>query len=100
MNLLYAVEEEGTRAYLGAAGFMTDSTLLTTAVAIYSTECRHASAVAYVIGKDSGPLYGSGDKRVTDGAVAINPAPLSENTLNYFRDPKTVLADVAGFIVK
>lgn len=100
LGLLYNVEEEGTRAYLGAAGFMTDPTLLTTAVAIYSTECRHSAAVAYILGKDTGPIHNSGDKRVSDGANAINESPLSENTLNYYRDPKTVLADVQGFIVK
>lgn len=99
MDLLYAVEEEGTRAYLGAAGFIQNVTYLTTAVAIYSTECRHASAVAYVLGKDPGPVFGAGDKRVSDGASAINAAPFSENTFNYYRDPKQVLSDVQPFIV-
>lgn len=100
LTTLYAVEEEGTKAYLGAAGFMNDPTLLTTAVAIHSTEHRHSAAIAYVLGKDPGPVYASGDKRVTDGAAAPNPAPYSENTFGYYRDPKTVLNDVQPFIVK
>ena len=98
LSLLYAVEEEGTRAYLGAAGFLTNTTLLTTAVAIYSTECRHSSGLAYILGKDTGPLYtGGGDKRVTDGAQAPNPAPYGQNTFQYYRDPVTVLGDVKPF---
>lgn len=78
---------------------MTDSTLLTNAVAIYSTECRHSAAVNYVLGKDIGPAFLSGDKNIT-GAVGINPAPNSNNTFEYLRDPKQVLQDVQGFFVK
>lgn len=100
MNVIYTVEEEGTRAYLGAAGFMTDSTLLTNAAAIYSTECRHASAVAYVLGKDPGPVFmGGGDTNVIDGNQSANPSPYGENTFQYFRKPTQVLSDVAPFIV-
>ena len=100
MTLIQAVEEEGTRAYLGAAGNITTPAYLTAAAAIYSTECRHASAVAYTIGKDSGPVYGSGDYNVINNTQTPNPSPDSGNTFQYYRLPTQVLADVSGFFVK
>ncbi len=104
LELIYAVEETGVRAYEGAAGYMTDFGLLTTAVAIHSTEARHSAAVAYVLGKSTGPVYNlpgvSAGKRVTDGASAPNQqntTGVSENTFNYYSDPNVVIAAVTPF---
>jgi hypothetical protein len=99
LNLLYVVEETGVRAYLGAAGFMNDAQLLTTAVAIQSTEARHSGAIAYVHGKDAGPPYLSGDKNVLNRQQTPNPAPYAVNTFQYYLDPPTVLSAVKPFIV-
>jgi hypothetical protein len=99
LGVILIAEEEGTRAYHGAAPFMTNPTLLTNAVAIYSTECRHSAAVSYVLGKDIGPAFQSGDKNIT-GAAGPNPAPFSNNTFEYLRDPAQVLNDVQPFFIK
>jgi hypothetical protein len=99
LGVIRIAEEEGTRAYHGAAGFITDPTLLTTAAAIYSTECRHSAAVNYVLGRDIGPAFQSGDKNIT-GAVGVNPSPYSNNTFEYLRDPAQVLNDVKGFFIQ
>jgi hypothetical protein len=98
MTLIQAVEEEGTRAYLGAAGKISNVVYLTAAAAIYSTECRHASAVAYILGKDSGPLYNAGDYNVINNTQTTNPVG-SVNTFQYYRLPTQVLADVKPFFV-
>ncbi|MES2463218.1 MAG: ferritin-like domain-containing protein [Armatimonadota bacterium] len=99
LGVLLIAEEEGTRAYHGAAPFMNNPALLTTAVAIYSTECRHSAAINYVLGKNIGPAFLSGDKNIT-GAVGVNPAPFSNNTFEYLRDPVQVLNDVQPFFIK
>lgn len=109
LELLYAVEETGVRAYLGAAGFMNfssgnDKAYVQTAVAIHSTEARHSAGLAYVLDLDAGPVYSLAGvptgKRVTDGAAAPNSgANQSENTFQYYSDPATVLAAVKPFIV-
>lgn len=100
LEVIYQVEEVGVRAYLGAAGFMTNPQLLTTAVAIHSTEARHSGAVAYVLGKPAGPLFLSGlDKNVVNQQPTANPSPFAENTFQYFIDPPTVLNTVKPFIV-
>jgi hypothetical protein len=78
---------------------MTDFTLLTNAVAIYSTECRHSAAINYVLGRNIGPAFLPGDKNIT-GAVGINPAPFSDDTFEYLRDPAQVLQDIRGFLVQ
>ena len=102
MNLIYTVEETGVRAYLGAAGFMTTSNnalLLTTAVAIHSTEARHSGAVGYILSKPAGPTFSGADKNPLNGQNTKNPAPYSENTFQYYLDPPTVLNAVKPFIV-
>ena len=47
------------RAYLGAAGFLTDPGLIQTASSIYTTEARHSAALNYVLGLDTGPQPGA-----------------------------------------
>lgn len=110
LELIYAVEETGVRAYLGAAGFMnfstaTDKAYVQTAVAIHSTEARHSAGVAYILGLNTGPIYSlpgvSTGRRVTDGATAANSgAGTSEDTFQYYSDPTVVLNAVQPFIVK
>jgi len=72
------------RAYLGAAGFLTDLNLIQTASTIYSTEARHSAVVADSIGRLPGPVPMPGDKKVT-------PSYPSPDTFEYFLDPPTVL---------
>jgi hypothetical protein len=108
MNLIYAVEETGVRAYLGAAGFMSDAALknglLATAVAIHSTEARHSAAIAYTLGLDPGPIFSlpgvTPGRRVTDGAAAAVGAPYREQTFQYYTEPAVVLNAVQPFFVK
>lgn len=109
LQAIYAVEETGVRAYLGAAPFMTfvtpqDKSLVTTAVAIHSTEARHSGAIAYVLGLNPGPVYSIPGvvtgRRVTDRAAAPNSGTgISEDTFQYYSDPAAVLAAVRPFIV-
>lgn len=109
LETIYAVEETGVRAYLGAAPFMSfasaqDKSLVTTAVAIHSTEARHSGAIAYVLGLNPGPVYSIPGvvtgKRVTDGATAPNSGTgVSEDTFQYYSDPAAVLSAVRPFIV-
>lgn len=109
LETIYAVEETGVRAYLGAAPFLPfataqDKAYVQTAVAIHSTEARHSAAIAYVLGLDPGPIYSIPGvvtgKRVTDGAAAPNSGTgISENTFQYYSDPAAVLAAVKPFIV-
>lgn len=99
LGLIYAVEETGVRAYLGAARFLSVDALqnLTPiAVAIHSTEARHSAALAYVLGKDTGPVA---------NLPGVTPPHLyaagpHENTFQYYSDPTEVLSAVQAFIVK
>jgi hypothetical protein len=104
MELLYVVEEVGVRAYLGAAGFMTinnatEVNLLTTAVAIHSTEARHSGAVGYILGKQPGPLFSGADRNPVNQVNSPNPAPFAENTFQYFLQPTDVLNTVQPFFL-
>ena len=85
------LEETGVRAYLGAAGFLTDLGLIQTASTIYSTEARHSAIVADAIGRAPGPVRQPGDKGVT-GAY---PSP---DTFEYFLDPPTVLSAIRPYL--
>ncbi|MBC7808255.1 MAG: ferritin-like domain-containing protein [Akkermansiaceae bacterium] len=109
LQAIYAVEETGVRAYLGAAPFMSfatpqDKSLLATAVAIHSTEARHSGAIAYVLGLNPGPVYSIPGvvtgRRVTDGGIGPNTGTgISEDTFQYYSDPVAVLGAVRPFIV-
>ncbi|MBC8103551.1 MAG: ferritin-like domain-containing protein [Cytophagales bacterium] len=104
-GLIYAVEETGVRAYLGAAPFMSNAAitngLLATAVAIHSTEARHSAAVAYTLGLEAGPVFAlagvTPGRRVTDGVAAAVGAPYRQQTFQYFSDPAVVLNAVQPF---
>ena len=43
------LEETGVRAYLGAGKYLQDNNTVQTAVAIYSTECRHSASIEYIL---------------------------------------------------
>ena len=100
LSVILTLEETGVRAYLGAAGFITNVQYLTTAVAIHSTEARHSAAVNYVLGNDPGPSYLPGDRNVLNKQQSKNPSPYNENTFQYYLDPPTVINAVQPFFVK
>jgi hypothetical protein len=92
LTVIRTLEEEGVRAYLGAAGYLTSLDLVQVASTIYSTEARHASVVNLVLGLDAGPTFQNGDLLVT-------PSYPSQNTFEYYRTPSQVLNDVTPFLV-
>ena len=94
------VEEEGVRAYLGAAGFLTDLGLIQIASTIYSTEARHSAGINYVLGLDAGPARGSSGGSSDNAVVPVDGTKVSENTFEYFKTPKQVLSDVQQFFVQ
>lgn len=96
LTTIRAVEEQGVRAYLGAAGYLTDPSLVQVASSIYTTEARHSAAVNYVLGRDTGPQPGAnGQSPSSDQKVTPNyPAP---NTFEYYDTPTQVLAYVKLF---
>lgn len=110
LTLISAVEEQGVRAYLGAAGFLTDLGTIQTASTIYTTEARHSAGVNYILGTNAGlsqtsntgleigPTPGAnGQPAGSDQKVTANyPAP---NTFEYFNTPKQVLQFVKPFFV-
>lgn len=91
LTVIRTLEEEGVRAYLGAAGFLTNTQLIQLASTIYSTEARHSAAVNYALGLDVGPAQQTGDQKVT-------PTYPHADTFEYFRTPSQVLADVQPFL--
>ena len=92
LTTIRTLEEEGVRAYLGAAGFLSTLPLIQTASTIYSTEARHSAAINYVLGLPIGPEKMPGDQMVV-------PAYPSENTFEYFRTPRQVIQDIQPFLV-
>ena len=97
LNLISTVEEEGVRAYLGAAGKLTSSALVQVASTIYSTEARHSAGINYIIGRDTGPQPGYSAPTSPDNKIPTTyPSP---NTFEYFKTPTQVLGDVRPFFV-
>lgn len=91
LTVIRTLEEEGVRAYLGAAGFLTTLPLIQLASTIYSTEARHSAAVNYALGLDVGPAPQAGDQKVT-------PTYPHVDTFEYFRTPAQVLTDIQPFL--
>ena len=98
LALISTVEEEGVRAYLGAAGHLTVPALVQAASTIYTTEARHSAGINYIIGRDTGPQPGYSAPTSTDNTVTGSAYP-SPNTFEYYKTPKQVLGDVRGFFV-
>ncbi len=90
LTLIRTVEETGVTAYLGAAGFLTDPTLVQIAASIYSTEARHSAGINYILGLDTGPSKAVGGTQPSPGAI---------NEFEYANSPTTVLAAVKPFFI-
>ena len=114
LNVILTAEETGVSAYLGAAGFLTNPTLIEAASSIYSTESRHSAVVNLVLGKISGnPLATAapGPYNFTGGiqpggatppTAAVDPLFASgvyPGTAEFALTPKQVLAAVQPFFV-
>lgn len=91
LTVIRTLEEEGVRAYLGAAGFLSTLPLVQTASTIYSTEARHSAALNYVLGNAIGPQRMNGDQTVV-------PNPPREDDFEYFRTPQQVIQDIQPFL--
>jgi len=89
LQLIRTVEETGVTAYLGAAGFLTDPTLVQIASSIYTTEARHSAAMNYILTLPTGPTGDVGGKQpATDK---------SADEFEFAQTPKAVLAGVRPF---
>jgi len=64
MNALALVEEVGVGAYQGAAGFIKDKGILTTAVSIHGVEAEHTGSIHQLL-----DLNPTGDSKVSGHAV-------------------------------
>ena len=101
LTFLQQVEEEGVRAYSGAAGFITNTTLTQAAATIFTTESRHSAGLNYALGRDAGPTPNSSAPTSPDSSVVpVNGTTVSSNTLEYFKTPTQVLNDVKPFFVQ
>ncbi len=98
---LQQVEEEGVRAYSGAAGFITNTTLTQAAATIFTTEARHSAGLNYALGRDAGPSQGSSAPTSPDTMIfPVDGTKVSNNTLEYVKKPTQVLNDVKAFFVQ
>ena len=88
LSNILPLEETGVRAYLGAAGFLTDNNLFQVAGTIYSTECRHSASIEYILGQDPGPRTGITGVPAGEQEVATAPAA---NVFEKYLTPPTVL---------
>ncbi len=110
LTSIYPLEEEGVSAYLGAAPFLNNLGLVQTAVSIYSTEARHSAAIAYILGKDTGPSQNPAEGVGTRQKVQLNGTALpyngpnnesdKSNVFEYFIAPATVVQNIQPLIVK
>lgn len=101
LTVIRTAEETGVRAYLGAAGFLTDPNLIQTASSIYSTESRHSAGINYALGLDVEPTPMPGDLTVTGSAYPTTTYPTPKaRTFEYYQTPKQVLAAVKPFFVQ
>ena len=91
MTLIRTVEETGVTAYLGAAGYLTDASLVQIASSIYSTEARHSAGVNYILGLPTGP---TGD---VGGAQPVKD--VAANEFEFAQSPSAVLAGVKKFFL-
>ena len=95
LSNVYPLEETGTRAYLGAVPYLTDNGTLQVAGTIYSTECRHSAALAYILGLDPGPSRNiagvpAGEQEVPGGAT------VAANVFEKLLAPSVVLTAASG----
>ncbi len=91
LALLLPLEETGVRAYLGAVPYLEDyKSIGTVAAGIFSVEARHSAAIAENLGMDPGP-------RKMPGDLTVIPTYPSENTLEYYLAPATVIDRVKAY---
>lgn len=91
LETILLVEETGVRAYLGAAGALTDFKLIQTAASIYSTEARHSSVLKLTLIRDPSPTRMPGDAQVT-------PRQKGEYDFEYFQTPEQILKSIQPFL--
>ena len=113
LKVILTAEETGVSAYLGAAGFLTNPTLVEAASSIYSTESRHSAVINLTLGNISanataapGPYNATGGVQPISAAKIPSAAadPLFANgvlpgTAEFALTPKMVLAAVQPFFV-
>lgn len=115
LTVILTAEETGVSAYLGAAPFLNNPTLIQAASSIYSTESRHSAVINLTLGKISGtPLATAapGPYNFTGGTQPIQNAsipsasvdPLFANgvypgTAEFALAPTQILAAVKPFFV-
>lgn len=91
LEVILQVEETGVRAYLGAAGAITDLKLTQVAAGIYSTEARHSSVLQMTLLHDPGPTRQRGDEQVT-------PRQKNEYDFEFFQTPEQILRAIKPFL--
>ncbi len=90
LTVIRGVEEKGVRAYLGAAQFLGPIGVVQTAASIYSTECRHAAALNYLLGLDPGPSR----QRLDSSAIFHEPGT---NKFEHWQTPEQILEAAKTF---
>lgn len=99
LTFLQQVEEEGVRAYSGAAGYLSNTALTQVAATIFTTEARHSAGLNYALGKDAGPMTGASGGSTDTQIVPVDGTTVSDNTLEKVKTPKQVLGDVRPFFL-
>ena len=106
LSVILVAEETGVSAYLGAAGFLTDPTLVQTASTIYSTESRHSATINLSLGNiDPGATGAPGPSGKFGGVqptqnVTIPPGvTVLPGTAEFSKTPTQILAAVKPFFV-
>ena len=91
------MEEEGVRAYLGAAGFLTDPA--SGAGASRSTRPRRGIRRASITLSAGTRVLQPGYSAATSADNKVTPTYPSPNTFEYYKTPTQVLGDVKAFFV-
>ena len=111
LAVILTAEETGVSAYLGAAGFLNNPTLVEAASSIYSTESRHSAVINLTLGKISPDATAApGPYNATGGAQPLTNAKIPGQFLNgstavypgtaeFALTPPQVLAAVKPFFV-
>ena len=113
LSVILTLEETGVSAYLGAAPFLTNPTLIEAASSIYSTESRHSAVINLTLGKITGTppaTAAPGPYNATGGVQPIGNAKIPATFLNgstavypgtaeFALTPKQVLAAAQPFFV-
>lgn len=111
LKVILTAEETGVSAYLGAASFLQNPTLVEAASSIYSTESRHSAVINLTLGNISADATAApGPYNATGGVQPIGNAKIPSTFLNgstavypgtaeFALTPKQVLAKVQPFFV-